>query len=262
VLDFFGNPVKVLVTPFNRHLVPLPPEDSAYKAVSDKIAQGMVVPVPAPLDHLVNAKAELVPPTSDQQYAYQRDVRQAYERQVQADLAAFTAATPEQAADYSQKVMDRAAQYVHDRMNVGVAVKGGVPTDAKLSPALTPEYQEVNKLNAAERGPTEQAASKVRVTYDDIASMAPADRAPALGQALRDNLTQGRKVLNKFTSKTTNRDALQKAESQLQPETRAKYYRDQMAKLKTPAEQNAFLTEEYSKGNLSLDVLRELAKSP
>lgn len=258
-LDFFGNPVKVLVTPFNRHIAPSGKESPAYQAVSQKITQGAFVPVPAPLESVVNASAEMVEATPDQKYFYQKAVRKALENQVSNDLPAFMAAAPEQASLYMQQVMDRASQYVADRLNSGADFDGIVPVDPRLSAALSPEFAQVTALNQAERGTERLQQARSRVTIDEIREARPEDRREVMADAVRENPAAGVRAVKRAISRTENRDALGDATAQLTAPSRAKFYRDQIAGM-TPQESRAYLLKEFGDGNLTVDVLRELSK--
>lgn len=261
-LDFFGHPVKVLITPFNRHVAPPSPRGDAYQAMSEKIGQGVIVPVPYPLDKIVNAKGEQVAPTSDEQYFYQRSVRNGIEQQVLADLPAFMAANPEQASNYLQKVTDDQSRYVLDRMQTQPGFDGKTRANPKLSSALTQDYQTVTDLNNKEAGPATLENSKVRVAYDEISALPPEGKRAALVKLFHADPVTGQKVIKMLMSKTVNRDALQQAESTLSAPTRGTYYRGELDKLKTPEEKRAFLTREYQSGNLSTDVLKALVVAP
>ena len=263
MLNFLGEPVNVTVTPFNRHIGELPPTEPVAAALAEKVSAGMRVPSMSD-DTTIVAKDgdQLVqrPMTPEENYFYQKSVRQGFKTQLGNDLDAFRGATPEQAALYAQRVFTEKERYVRDRMNTGALFDGMVPVDPKLTSALSGQYESVQKLNESETAPSAVAASKMRVAYDEIMAMEPAARAVRFKEILADNPAFGLKLAQYIVAPSHQRSALEKAEASLGAESRGAHFMDEFNALQTEGERRAYLAEKLRAGLISKDVLREMAR--
>lgn len=266
MLNFFGDPIQVPATPLRRYgQAPQNADDPLYVAMSDKTADGLTPPLPGLKRNVADSSDKTKPPiqrpmTDDEQYFYERSVRQAFKRQMAADLPAFKAATVEQANNYVNAVFGNAEKYVLDRMNDGKPYNGFVPVEPKLTSALTPEYQQTKELNASEAAPSALAAGRLRIEYDRLRAL-PADQKQAEYQRVaREDPQFAMKLVDYAKTPATERTALEKSESNLGTESQAKYIADKWKTLRTPAERQAFKVDQYRKGLLPNPVIIELKK--
>lgn len=265
MLDFLGQPVKVSVTPINRHVGDLPPADPVTRALSDKVSVGMKLPVLSDNSTIValeKGKPVARPMTGDEAYAYQKAVRQGFARQLTNDLPAFVNATPEQAALYSQAVFTAAEKYVRDRLNTGAPFDGVVPVDPKLSPALTPEYQDVKAANSEEGTLSALDRSRLRVAYDGLKALPQDQRMAALRDTFAKDPAFGIKLAKYAASPVTERDVLEKAVGGLEADSRAEHFKAEFAKLPTPEARRSYLRDQVKAGLITREVLQEMAKHP
>lgn len=263
LLNFLGEPVKVPVTPFNRHIGESPSTNPVERALSDKVAVGMKLPAIMPDTSIVtveNGKPVQRPMNAEENYFYEKSVRQAYARQLASDLPAFIEATPEQAALYSQSVFANAERYVRDRMNTGKPFDGVVPVDTRLSSALTPEYQQTKELNASESAPSALAAGKLRMAYDSIRALPANQRTAEYQRIAKEDPQFAVKLVQYATAPSAERDALEKSEAGLGAESRAQYVQAQLDKLPDAKAREAYLRNQVLKGLLTNETLMEMAK--
>jgi hypothetical protein len=260
MLNFLGRPVEVNVNPFNRHVGPGPSTEPVEAALSEKVSGGMKLPTLSDNTTIVDKDGKQRPMTGDETYAYQKAVRQAYARQIAADLPAFQKATPEQASLYSQQVFTAAERYARDRLNTGANWNGIIPADPKLSSALSPEYQAVKAADSAEGSQSALNASRLRIQYDNLMALPPEQRSAELRRvATTQPPEQTRALLQHATSRATERTALERATSGLTAPARAEYYSKELAKRATPEEKRAFLQQQFAAGLINKEVLRQLA---
>ena len=260
LLNFLGEPVTVDTNPFNRHIGPGPSTAPVESALSDKVSMGMKLPVLSDNTTIVDKTGKQRPMTGDEIYEYQKSVRQAYARQIASDLPAFAAATPQQAALYSQVVFTAAERYARDRLNTGAKWDGVIPLNPKLSSALSPEYEAVKKMDSDEGSASALNAAKTRINIDNLLT-APREQK---SQVLKDVITsgtpeQGLKFVRQAVSPINRRTALESATSNLTAPSRAEFFLTELAKRNTAEEKSAYLQKQFAAGLINKEVLRQMA---
>lgn len=257
LLNFLGEPVRVETNPFNRHIGPEPSTAPVEAALSGKVGLGMKLPTLSDNTTIVDKSGKQRPMTGDEIYDYQKSVRQAYARQIAADLPMFQKATPEQASLYSQQVFTAAERYARDRLNTGTPWNGIVPVDPKLTSALSPEYQAVKQMDSNEGSKSALNASRMRINYDEL--MTSPDRGAALREiATKQPADQTVALIKHATSSATDRTALQRATAGLAAPTRAEFFIGELAKRATPQEKRAYLQQQLAAGLINKEVLRQM----
>lgn len=262
LLNFLGRPVNVEVNPFNRHIGSAPSTDPVTSALSEKVSLGMKLPALADntsITELKNGKLEKRPMTDEESYNYQKAVRQGFARQLANDLPAFTKATPEQAALYSQLVFTDAERYARDRLNTGAKFDGTIPVNPKLSSALSPDYQRVKEMDASDSSQSAIDRSNIRVKYQEMMALPPEQRMSAIRDVAINNPELARKFLQHIASPSTERNALEKATGGLDAPTRAEFFIQELAKRQTPTEKQAFINQQLKAGLITKEVLRQMA---
>lgn len=263
MLNFLGEPIKVVVTPYNRHIGELPATDPLEAALSEKVSMGMRVPATSDNTTIVvtteDGNAEQRPMNSSETYTYQKAVRQGFASQLANDLSAFTTATPEQASLYAQEVFNAKEKYVRNRMNLGMPV-GIPPVDARLSSAATPDYQQAKELNASEATPSALARSRLMVAYDEVAALPVEQRGEYLRQlAAKEGAPFVVRLVKYATSPAATRTALEAAEGQLEAETRGELYGQQIKNMDTEGRRD-FMADKLRGSLLNESVVREMAQ--
>lgn len=258
-LNALGRPIMAETSPVRRFTVAPKGYDDIEAALSDKVAMGMTPPPPSQTRQVVDSTTN--PPTArpmnrDEVYFFGKSVRQYFARQLSADLAAFKSATPEQAQNYANKVMERGELYAIDHMATGKAWDGAIPVKPDMAQALTADYQRIKALNESEAAPSSLARSKLRVAHEEIMALPPAQRREEFQRISQTDPRFAMKLVEYLVAPAQRRDLLEKAEAALGPESRAEYIDEKMRQ----PDGREFLREQAAASLLSADTAVELAK--
>jgi hypothetical protein len=90
-------------------------------------------------------------------------------------------------------------------------------------------------------------------------ALPPEQRMSAIRNVAVNNPELARKFLQYIVSPSTNRTALEKATGSLDAGTRAEFFAKELAKRPTPAEKQAYISQQLKAGLINKEVLRQLA---
>jgi hypothetical protein len=263
MLNFLGDPVQVPSGPERRFTQAPLADDPIVKALSDKVAVGMTPPPVSQNRMIVDSTGDKKPAarkmTPEEAYAYEKNVRQYFKRQLTNDLPAFVSASPEQAQLYANKVFERGERYAIDRMGSDVPFMGQIPIAKDMTQALTDDYAKIKAMDSSEAAPSALAQSRLRVAFDNIMAVPEDQRNTELRKVVRTDPEFGMKLVDYVLSPANQRTVLEKAEAGLEAESRAEYYADKMKGM-SKQQANDFLKQQFSANLLTMPVLEELAK--
>lgn len=258
-LNMLGQPILAETSSIRRFTIEPKDYDATERALSDKVVLGMTPPAPSQVKKIVDTTT--TPPTAremtlDEEYFYGKSVREYLAKQIHADLPTFIAATPEQAQNYANKVMERGELYASDHMSADPKWNGVIPLKADMGQALSPDYEKIKALNEGEAAPSKLAGSRLRVAYDALMAIPQAERAAEYRRIAKKDPAFAVKLVEYVVAPAQRRSLLEKAESGLGPESRAAFIDEKLAK----PDGREFLKDQAKAGMLTDETAVELAK--